>query len=59
MAYSVDNRGNGFYCVKCQSPISFEEILSAIQESEGFTSTERELWDLSDANFNFSSSVAE
>jgi hypothetical protein len=55
MTYSVDSKESGFYHVKFQSPLSFEEILSAIEESEGFVNTERELWDLSGTDFNLSS----
>lgn len=55
MAYKVDNKGDGFYHVKFHSPICLEEIISAIQESEGFLGTKCELWDLSETDFNFSS----
>jgi len=59
MPYSVDCRENGLYIVRMKPPITFEETMSAIKESENFIGSQCELWDLSIAGYDFTNDQLE
>ena len=59
MPYSIDKREDGIYIVSMRPPITFDEIVSAIEKSKEFRSSEYELWDFSSAWYNLSNDQLE
>ena len=59
MPYLVDSGKDGLYTIRMQPPITFEEIISAIKESEYFINSEFELWDFSSSWYDLSNDELE
>ncbi len=59
MSYRISNDGKGYYHISFEAPTSFEEIYDAIEESESFVNTERELWNIANIDFDYSTGQLE
>jgi hypothetical protein len=59
MSYRISNDGKGYYHISFEAPTSFEEIFDAIEESESFVGTERELWNITSIDFDYSTEQLE